>query len=71
MLFRSTIKGQARDVTVPVQVAQTGGLTTATGTLGIKRLDFKIGEGEWGDTSVVANDVQVKFKLVLQGVPAL
>jgi len=66
-----TIKGQAHDVTVPVQLAQSGNLTTATGTLGLKRLDFKIGEGEWGDTSIVANDVQVKFKLVLQGVPAL
>jgi polyisoprenoid-binding protein YceI len=34
----------------------------------IKRLDFKIGEGDWADTSMVANDVQVKFKLQLNGV---
>ncbi|MFM2348046.1 MAG: hypothetical protein RL654_2799, partial [Pseudomonadota bacterium] len=37
----------------------------------IKRLEFKIGEGDWADTSMVANDVQVKFKLNLSGVPAL
>ena len=65
------IKGQARDLVVPVQLTQAGGLSTATGTFALKRLDFKVGEGDWADTSVVANDVQVKFKLVLQGVPAL
>ncbi|MGH6646303.1 YceI family protein [Aquabacterium sp.] len=65
------IKGNARDLVVPVQLTQAGALTTATGTFGIKRLDFKVGDGDWADTSVVANDVQVKFKLVLQGVPAL
>ena len=42
-----------------------------SGDVVIKRLDFKIGEGEWADTSMVANDVQVKFKLLLSGVPAL
>ncbi len=65
------IKGNARDLVVPVQLTQAGGLSTATGTFALKRLDFKVGEGDWADTSVVANDVQVKFKLVLQGVPAL
>lgn len=64
------IKGNARDLVVPVQLTQAGGLSTATGSFALKRLDFKVGEGDWADTSVVANDVQVKFKLVLQGVPA-
>ena len=64
------IKGSSRDVVVPMQLAQAGGLSTVTGGLAIKRLDFKVGEGDWADTSFVANDVQVKFKLVLQGVPA-
>ena len=65
------IKGYVRDLVVPVQLKQAGGLSTATGSFALKRLDFKIGEGDWSDTSVVANDVQVKFKLVLQGVPAM
>ena len=56
---------------VPVTLTQASGSTTATGTFAIKRLEFKIGEGEWADTSMVANDVQVKFKLNLSGVPAL
>lgn len=63
-----TIKGNSHDVLVPVQLTQSGGTTTATGTFTIKRLVYKIGEGEWSDTSMVADDVQVKFKLALTGV---
>ena len=65
------IKGQTRDVVVPVQLTQTGtgaaAISTATGSFAIKRLEFKIGEGEWADTSMVANEVQVKFKLAFTG----
>lgn len=66
-----SIKGQTRDVVVPVALNQAGNATTATGSFAIKRLDFKIGEGEWADTSMVANDVQVRFKLSLTGVAPL
>jgi polyisoprenoid-binding protein YceI len=65
------IKGASRDVIVPVTLAQSGGSTTASGAFVIKRLDFRIGDGDWKDTSMVADDVQVKFKLTLTGVPAL
>lgn len=63
-----TIKGNTREVLVPVVLTQAGAVTTATGTLPLKRLAFKIGENEWSDTSMVADDVQVKFKLALSGV---
>jgi polyisoprenoid-binding protein YceI len=66
-----SIKGSVHDVVVPVALAQSGNVTTATGAFTIKRLDFKIGEGEWADTSMVANDVQVKFKLAVTGVGPL
>jgi polyisoprenoid-binding protein YceI len=67
-----SIKGSVKDVVVPVALAQgSGGVTVATGAFTIKRLDFKIGEGEWADTSMVANDVQVKFKLAVTGVAPL
>lgn len=66
-----TIKGASRNVVVPVALAQTGATTTATGAFTIKRLDFRIGDGDWKDTSMVADDVQVRFKLALTGVGAL
>lgn len=62
------IKGNTRDAVVPVTLAQSGATTTASGVLTIKRLAFKIGENEWADTSAVADDVQIKFKLALSGV---
>ena len=69
------IKGASRDIVVPVQVTQAGtgaALTsTATGSFTLKRLDFKIGEAEWADTSMLGNDIAVKFKLVLTGLPSL
>lgn len=66
-----SIKGFSRDVVVPVTLTQNGAATTATGTFSLKRLAFKIGENEWSDTSMVADDVQVKFKLALTGVGKL
>jgi len=59
-----TIKGAVRDVVVPITLAN----GVASGAVPIKRLDFKIGDGEWADTSVVANDVTVKFKLAFAGI---
>ena len=66
-----SIKGAAQDIVVPVTLTQSGATTTAAGSFAIKRLAFKIGENEWADTSMVADDVQVKFKLALTGVPKL
>jgi len=66
-----TIKGQTRDIVVPITLAQAGAVSTATGGFVIKRLEFKIGDGEWADTSMVANEVQVKFKLAFNGIAPL
>jgi polyisoprenoid-binding protein YceI len=66
-----TIKGQARDIVVPVTLAAAAPNTLASGSFTLKRLDFKIGDGEWSDTSLVANDVQVRFKLALSGLESL
>ena len=62
------IKGATRNVVVPVVVTQAGTTTNATGTFSLKRLAFQIGQNEWADTSMVADDVQVKFKFALTGV---
>jgi polyisoprenoid-binding protein YceI len=60
-----------QDLVVPVTITQSGGASTATGNFTVKRLDFTIGQGEWTDTTVVANDVQVKFKLTFTGLAPL
>lgn len=69
------IKGATRDVVVPVQLVQAGSgaalTSTASGNFTLKRLDFKIGEAEWADTSMLGNDIAVKFKLVLTGLAPL
>jgi polyisoprenoid-binding protein YceI len=68
---KMSIKGVSSDVVVPVTLAQNGATTTATGAFPIQRLTFRIGEKEWSDTSMVADEVQVKFKIALTGVPKL
>ena len=65
------IKGNLHEVLVPVTLTQNGAVTTASGTFALKRLDYRIGDGEWGDTSLVADEVQVKFKLAFNGIGAI
>ena len=59
-----TIKGITRDIVAPVSFKAEGGQQVFEGVLPIKRLQFNIGEGEWKDTSTVADDVQIKFRIV-------
>ena len=66
-----SIKGATQDVVVPVQVMQAAGVSTATGSFTIKRMAFKVGDGDWADTSMMADDIQVRFKLVLGGIAPL
>ncbi|MBE0547177.1 MAG: YceI family protein [Rubrivivax sp.] len=64
------IKGTVREVVVPVQLAPAGAHHVASGSFTLKRLDFKVGEAEWSDTSLLANDVIVRFRLTLSGLPS-
>lgn len=70
-----TIKGIVRELSVPVQLTQAGSgaalVSTASGSFTIKRLAFQVGEGEWTDTSLLADEVQVRFKLQLSGLAPL
>jgi polyisoprenoid-binding protein YceI len=59
-----TIKGKTTDVVVPVQYHKDGANQVFDGALPIKRLAYGIGAGEWKDTSIVADDVQIKFHIV-------
>lgn len=64
-----SIKGVSREVVVPVALTRSGATTTATGSFTIERLDYRVGEGEWSDTSLLAGEVDVRFMLLLGGVP--
>ena len=59
-----TIKAKSQTVTVPVTITQQGATETFDGSLPIKRSQFDIGTGEWKDTSVVADEVVIKFHIV-------
>jgi len=61
-----TIKGKAADVTFPITVKTEGGKQVFDGALPIKRLAFNVGDGEWKDTSMVADEVTIKFHVVGQ-----
>lgn len=58
-----TIKGKAMDISFPMTVKKEGALQIFEGSLPIKRLAFSIGEGDWRDTSLVADDVVIKFRV--------
>lgn len=59
-----TIKGKTTDVSFPLTVKTEAGKQVFDGVLPIKRLAYNIGEGEWKDTSIVADDVTIKFHVV-------
>lgn len=59
-----TIKGKTADVSFPLTVKKEGTNQIFEGALPIKRLVFNIGEGEWKDTSMVADEVVIKFRVV-------
>ncbi len=61
-----TIKGKTSNVSFPVTIKQEGGKQIFDGALPIKRLTYNIGEGEWKDTSMVADEVTIKFHVVTQ-----
>ena len=59
-----SIKGKSVNVSFPVSVKQEGNQRIFDGNLPIKRLAFNIGEGEWKDTGMVADEVMIKFHVV-------
>jgi len=59
-----SIKGNTIDVVAPVIFEEKDGQWVFTGELPIKRLDYGLGATEWQDTSIVADDVIVKFIIV-------
>lgn len=60
-----SIKGRTRDITAVFTAKQDSGGWLFEGAFPIKRLEFGVGEGSWGDPSVVANEVEIRFRLLV------
>ena len=58
------IKGRSREVVAPLAYAPQGDKAAFDGSFVLRRADFGIGEGEWADFGIVANDIKVTFHLV-------
>ena len=61
-----TLKGITRDVVASFTAKTDAAGTLLEGSVPLKRNDFHIGDGPWADTSVVANEVAVRFKVYLK-----
>lgn len=58
-----------RDIVVTANLREEAGRAVFGGRFILKRLDFNIGGGAWGDPDTVANEVEVKFILVFKPRP--
>lgn len=61
---KMSIKGKTRVVSTPATFRQQGAQGVFEGAFILKRADYGIGEGMWADFDAVANEVQIKFRLV-------
>lgn len=59
------IKGKSRPVTATYAFKHDGNNGVFDGAFTLKRIDYAVGEGPWTDVSMVANDVQVNFHIVV------
>jgi polyisoprenoid-binding protein YceI len=60
------IKGKTVDVRSAFTLKEDKEGLNIDGVFPLKRLDFGIGSGLWSDTSVVADEVQIKFHFLLK-----
>lgn len=61
-----TIRGRSQSLVVPVTMRKDGDGLWFEGAFTLRRLAFGIGTGEWGDPSIVADEVPVNFRLFLR-----
>lgn len=70
VIGRLSLKGVTRDCVVPITVTRASdGGRIAEGSFALRRLDYRVGEGEWADTGTVAGDVIVRIRMVLSPQP--
>lgn len=66
---KMTIKGRTHDVVAPFTFKQDGNGGRFDGSFTVKRLQYAIGEGPWADTSTVADEVVIRFSIVVAASP--
>jgi polyisoprenoid-binding protein YceI len=61
-----TLRDKTRDIPIEFtfKTSPTGG--TLQGTAALKRNDFGVGQGDWKDTSTIADEVRIRFTLLLK-----
>ena len=58
-----SIKGSSVNITTVATVkTDAAGFSVAEGKFPLKRLVYKIGEGQWADTDTVADEVEVRYR---------
>ena len=65
---KMSIKGKTHDAKTTSLFHVEGNSGVFTGSFQLNRADYGIGEGIWADFGTVANEVQIKFKLVSSSV---
>lgn len=59
-----TIKGHSETAVVPMTVAPEGSGYAFSGELPISRTAFRVGEGDWSETDLVADEVKIRFRIL-------
>jgi len=59
-----SIKGVTKEVTAPFTFKEDGNAGVFEGRFTLQRTDFGVGEGQWKDTSIVADDIVITFHVV-------
>lgn len=62
-----SIKGKTQEMLTPVTFSTQGNVGVFEGSFILRRADFSIGEGAWAAFDIVANDIQIKFRILATG----
>ncbi len=65
-----TIKGRTRAVSTTATFSQLAGNAVLDGSFVLHRADYGLGEGMWATFDTVANEVQIRFRLVAAAAPS-
>ena len=64
-----SLRGVAKPVTLTFTWTP-GAKPVLAGSAVVKRLDFGVGSGDWADTGVIPNEIQIATKVIFQPKPA-